>query len=173
VLRKVGFKMSRELLKRALDALKTCDEGVDDEVRYRAPRFDSDKVYSAIDGIESALDKPLPEPVGFAHYEVFENYLRETGAASMACKKPASDNGYKIPLYAEPPARRPLTDDERDDVFRKATESHRNWTKNREQSSGGQCFVQKDYFHTWLIIETETAHGITDTEQSKPQSNAI
>jgi hypothetical protein len=50
--------------------------------------------------------KPLPEPIGYAHYEMFEKYMLETGTASMACKKPASDNGYKIPLYAEPIVRK-------------------------------------------------------------------
>jgi hypothetical protein len=64
------------------------------------------------------------------------------------------------------PARRPLSDDEREEVLRKATKSHNDWTEIRKNSASGQGFVQKDYFHTWLIIETETAHGITDTEQS-------
>jgi hypothetical protein len=76
-------------------------------------------------------------------------------------------------VISEPPARRPLSDDEREEVLRKATKSHNDWTEIRKNSASGQGFVQKDYFNTWLIIETETAHGITDPEQSKPQSNAI
>jgi hypothetical protein len=118
--------MSRELLKQALDALKTCDEGVDDEVRYRAPRFDSDKVYSAIDDIESALEKTLPEPVTHQFQDTDESWHDFINPDHY--KNTVEDGRWPIrALYAEPLARKELTIDEIIVAWNEKADQYNQW----------------------------------------------
>jgi hypothetical protein len=125
--------MSRDLLKRALDALSGSPDALD-----------SSDAHKLMADIESELAKPLPKPVAWMK-------KHENGVVIFSLN-PAEESDF-TPLYAEPRARKGLTDDE----------------------------IAKYYHGPIPNLGTaiafaraiEAAHGITDPEQSKPQSNAI
>jgi hypothetical protein len=125
--------MSRVLLERALDALSGSPDALD-----------SSDAHKLMADIESELAKPLPKPVAWMK-------KHENGVVIFSLN-PAEESDF-TPLYAEPRARKGLTDDE----------------------------IAKYYHGPIPNLGTaiafaraiEAAHGITDPEQSKPQSNAI
>jgi hypothetical protein len=122
--------MSRVLLERALDALSGSPDALD-----------SSDAHKLMADIESELAKPLPKPVAWMK-------KHENGVVIFSLN-PAEESDF-TPLYAEPRARKGLTDDE----------------------------IAKYYHGPIPNLGTaiafaraiEAAHGITDTEQSKPQS---
>jgi hypothetical protein len=130
--------MSRDLLKRALYALSGSPDALD-----------SSDAHKLMADIESELEKPLPKPVtyqfqgtdGSWHDFINPDHYKNT----------VEDGRWPIrALYAEPPARKPLTDEQIHDLWDIANGNLHKFTR-----------------------AIEAAHGITDTEQSKPQSNAI
>lgn len=91
--------MSRELLKHAYEMMHcppcTSNSGGDRDL--------------LCEKIKEYLAKPLPEPVA---------WMTEDGRITTGSNAPEQfGKHWCIPLYAEPPARKPLTDDEMQEVL--------------------------------------------------------
>lgn len=82
---------ARELLKRAASALHDTFDGV----KYMEP---------LIEEIDAYLAKPEPEPVAFMS--------KNLDAVKLPSNILTGSKRFIIPLYAEPPARKPLSDKE-------------------------------------------------------------
>jgi hypothetical protein len=96
--------MSRALLERSIKYAEELQCLIAAELSTGTePDNDDIALEAFIADIKDHLAKPLPDPIGFVHPDMFAAYMLEQGFAAMACKKPA-DIEYTIPLYAEPPA---------------------------------------------------------------------
>jgi hypothetical protein len=156
VLRKVGFKMSRELIKNLRNYADIAE--VADKPHW------SDAMRKAAEYIKADIEKPLPEPMAFSVYADDEEFIY-ISKYKWACHdhiNDAIDRGIDeaatwrvVPLYAEPPARNPLTDDDIEAVYDK-------W--NLENHKLGSLDGMDSFARA---IEAKIR------EQSKPQSNAI
>jgi hypothetical protein len=129
--------MSRELLKRALSKLLVLSNT---DIRNQ----ETDEL---IEEIEQMLSKTLPEPVGYC----FGKYC----GGIVWSSTPPDERKSWLPLYAEPPSRKPLTDDDIEAVYDK-------W--NLENHKLGSLDGMDSFARA---IEAKIR------EQSKPQSNAI
>jgi hypothetical protein len=105
--------------------------------------IDGNVVYAddLIKAANECLSNPLPNPVAWMK-------KHENGVVIFSLN-PAEESDF-TPLYAEQPAREPLTDEQIHDLWDIANGNLHKFTR-----------------------AIEAAHGITDPEQSKPQSNAI
>jgi hypothetical protein len=139
--------MSRVLLERALDALSGSPDALD-----------SSDAHKLMADIESELAKPLPKPVAWMK-------KHENGVVIFSLN-PAEESDF-TPLYAEPPARKPLTDDEIDEFCSEMPEQVKDVFKMGVRFAEDRIHGIRDY------LNGQITHGITDPEQSKPQSNAI
>ena len=90
----------RKAAQQALDA-------IDRALPYAPHRGEFDALADAADALRAALAQPEPEPV------LWEIWPRMGGAPYYSRKKPADTDYVEFtPLYAAPPQRKPLTEEE-------------------------------------------------------------
>jgi hypothetical protein len=103
--------MSRELLNQLIEKVREIPTrpGNIGGQNYKYVRLE-EVIGLLLDALDSYEAKPLPEPFTYIGYSAFEK-LSSGYAVSVFCSKHAMTN-RDIPLYTEPPARSPLSDDE-------------------------------------------------------------
>ena len=125
----------RKAAEKALDALIAATP-----VKAKDPQIQAD----AIVALREALAQPEPEPVAWAVYDI-----KHGGSKTLHWPEQHSPNGdpsqFKaVPLYSVPPQRKPLTDEEIDQL-------------SRTMVKGGKSV-------NWLCQAIERAHGIGEKE---------
>jgi hypothetical protein len=144
---------------------------------------------------EADIENPLPEPVMYIGELAF-NELKKGWCGDVYCTN-YEIGPNDVPLYAEPQARKELTDDDWLEIngstnghhgavvlFNKNGEyflHHSVWVSEEEsintiKDERSKCYLstlELGYTHWKPLIKPSKYHGITDTEQSKPKSNAI
>jgi hypothetical protein len=96
--------MSRELLNQLIEKVREIPTrpGNIGGQNYKYVRLE-EVIGLLLDALDSYEAKPLPEPLGYVHHEMFAGFVKEPGDASMSCVKLHSpDSGYTVPVYAEP-----------------------------------------------------------------------
>jgi hypothetical protein len=184
--------MSRVLLRRDADALKYALEKLISVAEQcdSCETFPSKALDEAYAAIDAYLDKPLPEPVSYQFQDdgKWHDFINEEHY-----KNTVKDGRWPIrALYAEPPARNCSEWISVEDKLPKSNKPvlvHYKTLMANSVISVGLNFDGHGIFRQlvggleiqevthWMPLperpELKTAHGITDPEQSKPQSNAI
>jgi hypothetical protein len=111
------------------------------------------------------IEKQSPDPVMYIGELAF-NELKKGWCGDVYCTN-YEIGPNDVPLYAEQPARKPLTDDEIDEFCSEMPEQVKDVFKMGVRFAEDRIHGIRDY------LNGQITHGITDPEQSKPQSNAI
>jgi len=136
--------MSKEAMNLALEALESCTPEDTSTSHVIYAWYDEELVNKAIKALEEALEEALAkqeqgEPVAITITGKLGNIFSFTGDYSL--KK-----GDKV--YTTPQQRKPLTDEERKQMWHKANPAHKSWASFDWYSQG--------------VADTEAAHGIKE-----------
>jgi len=132
--------MIEEVLKQALAALESCTPQDTSTGHVIYAWHDEELVNGAIAALKERLTQPEQEPVAWLDPWTRNNVTTDYDAYG--------NNG--IPLYAAPPQRNPLTDEQRQELMSKA------WNKWLSRKDDGRLFA-------WdFSFEVEAAHGIKE-----------